>query len=126
MIVKNVTDNDMESALHACNVQLGTDNVIFNRYEHVGKRIRFTLTVKDSKGKGARRGFQVNKDGSHRRLAKACWHAHGEFFEALLDFVPEAVIQAGTKTIDKNGGNWQDWNIGSQFEPYFYSEACDC
>ena len=28
--------------------------------------------------------------------------------------------------IDKNGGNWQDCDIGSIMSPQMYSEACEC
>lgn len=83
--------------------------------------ITFTLTVESSREKGARRGHQG------QRVSAACWHAHGDFFDALFSINPDAVIVSmGTQTITKQDGNWQDRNIGSQMQPLYYSEACDC
>ena len=125
MIVKNVTDKDMQTALNLTN-DLYDCNIKFNRYEPIGNRINFTLTVVSSKNKGSRYGFQLNKNGSHRKLAKACWHVHGDFFDSLFSINPEAEVVSMGKKINTNSGNWEDRNIGSQYQPYFYSEACDC
>lgn len=85
-----------------------------------GTRYAVTLKVKDSHGKGAKIGY------SGRHTVNACWHVHGDFFDALLDLNPEIVIKTLNRTIDKKGGNWHDWNIGSIMYPRFYSEACEC
>jgi hypothetical protein len=98
------------------------NNVMFNRLDVVGKRIHFTLRVRSSKGLGARRSH------SGRRLACACWHAHGHLFEAILKYDPSAKIMSqGVKTtITVLGGNWVDKNIGSMVQPIMFSQACDC
>lgn len=122
MIVKHVTVEQMESALAAVNKQF-ENNVQFNRFQPNGSKINFTLRVKDSHKPGHRRGF------TGKRMASACWHVHGTFFDALLGIEPQAVIISrggpGAR-IDRNGGNWQDCNIGSQFQPMMFSGACDC
>lgn len=116
MIAKNVTLDDLESALAKANEKF-SGNLRWNRYpEKAGRGYRFTLRVSDSKGPGARLGF------SGRHMTSACWHAHGTFFDALPR---EAVVKAGELTI-RPGDMWQDRNIGSMMQPLYYSEACEC
>ena len=120
MLAKNVTSTELYQAVRKINEKY-YGNVIFNREpELIGKRLRFTLKIKNSRNVGAR----VSQQG--RRMASACWHVHGDLFEALFTIQPEAVITAGGKTIDKNGGNWEDQNIGSQMYPLMHSDACKC
>jgi hypothetical protein len=120
MECKNIEENDLFQALKAVNERYG-DNVEFNRSpEWRGKRICFTLKVKDSKGPGARRGF------TGRRLINACWHVHGHFFEKLWSIRPEAEIKAGSLIMRGPEDNWQDRNIGSMMSPLMFSEACNC
>lgn len=122
MNARNVTIEQMERALKAVNRKY-KGNVAFETFTPRKNGVDFTLRTYDSKGPGARRSF------SGRRMPKACWHAHGDFFEAVLKIAPEAVIISrggpGAR-IDRNGGNWQDCNIGSQVQPLMFSEACDC
>lgn len=120
-VVRNATTDDLRKALDAINTKYD-GNVIFNREpEQVTKNsVRFTLRVKDSKGPGARRSHEG------RPMTSACWHVHGDFFDALLNINPEAVIKTGRTTITNEGGNWEDFNIGSMMKPMYYSEACDC
>lgn len=84
-------------------------------------RFRATLTVRDSSGIGASWNPVRN-----RRIAAACWHAHGTFFAILLRIDPAATIRTFSGTIDSSGGNWRDWNRGSMFEPWRASEGCHC
>jgi hypothetical protein len=124
MIAKNVTESDLQSALDQVNKKYA-DNIKFKRLDYQGRNIRFTLTVNSSKNPGGRLGFPDN-DGKQKHLAAACWHAHGDFFDALFSINPSAVIVANGSIITSNGGNWQDRNIGSQYRPLYYSEACEC
>lgn len=121
MIAKNCSIEDLERALKEVNKKY-ENNITFNRYpEKYGNGIRFTLRVKDSKKAGHRIGH------TGRRLINACWHVHGDFFDALFKINPEAIIIVGSnRKITKNYGNWQDWNIGSVLYPLMYSEACEC
>ena len=119
--IKNVTSADLVKALRVVNEKY-EDNITWNNYEQLSeKRFRITLRVENSHGKGARKGTL-----SGRALIYACWHVHGDFFDALLSMNPEAIIKSAGRTITKDGGNWEDWNIGSLCEPLYYSLACDC
>lgn len=98
-------------------------NVTFNRFpESLGftrdgrPKFRLTLRVDSSKGPGARLSHQG------RRMAAACWHVHGRFFRALP---AGCTIKAGTLTLTP-ASPWHDMNIGSQVQPLYYSNACEC
>jgi len=121
MKARNCNDHDLLCALALVN-QRYKENIWFKSFTSKRNGVDFTLSVKDSRAPGHRRGR------SGRRIAAACWHVHGHFFEALLHLVPEASIRSSMLKvkIDKNGGNWQDKNIGSIAKPLLYSEACDC
>jgi hypothetical protein len=116
MLAKNVSMSDLENALEKVNEKF-EGNIRFKEIRQQGRNIRFTLTVNSSRGKGGR----WNHDKS-RRVAAACWHAHGEFFDSLPD---EAVIVANGEKI-RPGDTWKDQRMGSLFCPVYYSELCDC
>ena len=121
MIIR-ATKQELEQALAKVNERYD-NNITWNTFEQLnqsGTRFRVTLRVKDSKGKGHKNGY------SGRRTINACWHVHGYFFEALLAINPDIVIKTAGRTVDKNGGNWEDWNIGSLMCPRYFSEACEC
>ena len=116
----NATIRQLEIALIQVN-KVYKNNIIFKDIEQVSSKIvNFTLRVKDSKGSGARRSY------SGRRLVSACWHVHGNLFDCLIDMDESIYIQSLGKRIDKDGGNWVDWNIGSKFCPVYISYCCDC
>lgn len=119
MIVKNVTPKELRQALDKIQAHFG-GNLNFLKLEPLGASYRVRLRVKDSKGKGAGVGH------TGRRLVSACWHTYGYFFEALLAINDKAVIKSLRFTITKEGGNWQDYNIGSIIYPLCASEACEC
>jgi len=131
MKAKNAPIEDLERALNEINKKYD-NNVIFEHIHQYGKRsimVNFRLRVKDSHGKGARLGQHLTKKGNRRHLINACWHVHGDFFEALLKINPKAEITALNKKITMNSGHyeiWRDWNIGSLYEPLYFSEACEC
>lgn len=138
MIAKNTTRDQLEQALAKINADKFENNITWRRAPEVlnsaGTRHRFTLRAVDSKGKGGRLGhphssWTTRKGEAYkqRRIGQsACWHAHGHFFDALFEIAPDAVILAGAQTITKDAGNWEDRNIGSMMEPFYYSEACEC
>lgn len=115
----NASQSELNQALTQVN-QLFDDNIKFKRLDQQGSRVNFTLTVEDSRQPGSRRS------GSGRRIAAACWHVHGEFFDLLFAINPNAWISTQGRKITAESGNWQDWNIGSIMNPLYYSQACEC
>jgi hypothetical protein len=142
MIARNVTESQMYLALAEIN-QKYDGNIVFKSFEKKGKGFSFTLTVKETtRGKGKARiaAPGVRKSSScfqhERRIAAACWHVHGHFFEELFKIAPDARVfstffkrfqtESFTGWITKDGGNWLDGNIGSTYSPMMFSEACFC
>jgi hypothetical protein len=117
MKVKNITENQLRNALNEVNKEQGS-KLIFNREpEKIGNFIFFTIKSEKSGIVGSR----VSHSG--RKLTSASWHSHGFLFDKLLDINEEAIIKTATSTIDKNGGNWTDFNCGSMFEPVLMSST---
>ena len=136
MIIRNVSGEDLSKALTETRKKYN-NNVIWNKYKQTSETtFRVTLKVLNSHDKGARLGQQVltRKDGStyRKHISSACWHAHGDFFDNLLNINENAVIVVATGKIYKDPetlcivGNWEDRNIGSMMNPLYYSVACDC
>ena len=121
MLIK-ATREQIQQALDKANEEFA-DNLMFNNFTPEGKQYRVTLRVKDSQGLGARLGFPHSGTGKQRHLVSACWHAHGEFFDALPEGTSITVAQLGTIYA---GDSWQDRNIGSMMQPMYFSEACEC
>lgn len=119
----NVTQQDLEKALEVVNVKY-KGNVEFNNFQPQGKRFNCTLRVKNSRGPGARRSQDWN--GKRRRLISACWHVHGDFFDALWDIAPDMNVFTGGMMYRDRGDNWQDMQVGSIMYPAYMSELCDC
>ena len=117
MKVKNITEKQLKRALKEVNKEQGSQ-LIFNREpEQKGNFIFFTIKSKKSGVVGSR----VSHSG--RNLISASWHSHGFLFDKLLEINEDAIIKTATSTIDKNGGNWVDFNCGSIMCPVFMSET---
>lgn len=125
MIIRGVSKQDLELALSVVNSHF-YGNITMSKCEPLTKNglsWRVRLGVVSSHGSGARRSW------SGRRVAAACWHAHGHFFRALPD---SARITTGFFMV--NGRNetfgpndeWVDGNVGSLFNPVLASELCEC
>jgi len=133
MQFKNVSQIEMQKALDVVNRKYG-DNVQFGRLDNKGKTIIATLRVisakKGAKGRKLNQSWLIYGNGI-KSNGSACWHVHGDFFEALLNINPKAIILSMLSKIfiNENGmtvGNWQDRNIGSMINPIMYSGACEC
>lgn len=129
LIFKNTTIGELEQALVEVNKKYD-NNIVFREIFNKGKNVSATLYTKDTQKAGHRVGFVRTSRGNRRKLPSACWHVHGDLFDAILKINENVVIKSSFRQepiiIDKNGGNWQDWNIGSNFDPLYFSEACDC
>jgi hypothetical protein len=136
MIIRGIDKGQLDAAMQRVNMHFA-GNVKWKRLDLIGESRghasghswRCTLSVVDSRGKG----HKISRScGRERHIAAACWHVHGHFFDAVLDVAPGAVITVSRcvkgkiQNSDKRAGNWQDFNIGSQCQPAFASEACWC
>lgn len=125
MKIYNTTFEDIRKALARVNKRFD-DNICFKSgptfLNQTGTSFNVTLTVLDSRGPGARRGFQRRKDGKRRRLSAACWHVHGYFMYYLNR--KAAIVSLGHRS--GPSGPWRDWQVGSQFDPVYMSGLCDC
>ena len=127
MQARNVSFQEMNQALEIVNKKYD-GNIEFKRLEWRGKKIIFTLKVKDNKGLGTALNVMYklkeirgdNLRGQPKHSGSASWYAHGYFYEELLKISPKAVINSTLKgksvSIDINGGNWQNPVLGS---PYY-------
>lgn len=117
--IRNVTKEQIEKALEQTNTKF-EDNIIFNRFDQTGKNFAVTLKVKSSSCSGARIGF------SGKKMAIACWHVYGTFFDEIFKVCPNAVVISMGEKITAEYGNWQDKQVGSIVDPRLYSEMCHC
>jgi hypothetical protein len=122
VIVRNVNLDDLDWALATVN-GLFNNNVRWRRSPEwlnnsrgKGSSYRCTLTVWDSGEEGGRRS------ASGRRVAAACWHIYGAFFDAL----PGHAVISANGVNHRPGDTWEDRNIGGQWAPFYYSDACEC
>ena len=127
MYVYGVTESQLQDALADTNLEYD-GNLVFRRGpERVSRNcLQFTITVNDSSGTGAKYNHVTG-----RRVSAACWHAHGDLFETLLDIEPNARIVTGYgpngSEITADGGNWQDWAAtGIYYGPMMASQMCNC
>ena len=102
-------------------------NLRFKREpEKDGRSVSFTLTVKDSRAKGARRS------NTGRRIAAACWHCNRDVMLTIFTGNPDARVK--TAIADYKGfGDFVDkypatgrTNVGSQADPMDFEDACNC
>ena len=125
MLIRNATEKDIRDALAETNEDFD-NNIRFKRLDAAGKtragdpKHTVTLTVHSSKESGSRRSR------SGRRIAAACWHAHGTFMDALPENCEIVTTIGRGRETKRPGDPWQDANVGSDFYPLYFSEACDC
>jgi hypothetical protein len=121
MLIHNVDIDDIERAFLAVN-RVYSDNVTYKRFDWAGKnkdgndKYNVALTVNDSAGPGGRRSPKG------RRIAAACWHVFGVFYDSLPD---QAVIVAWGRKFSA-GDPWLDTRKGSPNRPSWYSDLCEC
>ncbi len=142
MQIKNVNLDQLTLALAAVNTRF-QGNIRWNLGGRWGSEYRTDPEPQPLNRKGTRWNVRIRitdydrpgyrRTTSDKRHPSACWHVHGHFFDALLYIEPRAVIRSGYNpetgrpiVIDRNGGNWTDRNIGSEFRPLYFSQACDC
>lgn len=136
MEVKGITADQVRWAVEMVNArydgQLELKPGNYPNYEQIRElnrarnRVSFTLKVKDVRNKpGARRGHE-------RRINAACWHLNRDLYVELFKINPDAKITTALSTYD----GWEDFlakypatgdkNIGSNFQPLYMAQACNC
>ena len=111
----NATIGELTAAM--AELQKKYPAVSFETLEQKTKgRVSFTL-----KAKSGEPGSRLSHSG--RKLPKASWHVHGEFFDLLFAMRSDIFIDSLGKRIDITGGNWEDSNIGSLMHPVYFSEV---
>lgn len=119
-MVTNASSETLRAALARVNEKYA-QNITFRDVKQISKnRIQFTLRSVNSRASGAGMSY------SGRRMPTACWHAHGDFFEALFAVDPLAWVRSRGRMINVEHGNWEDRNVGSQIHPLAHSESCGC
>ncbi len=125
MIISKCSKADIDYAIIEVNARYN-QNIKLNNYEclnGIGTRHRVTLRVLDSHGPGAHLSRAMEAWGHHaRRTTSACWHIHGQFFDALPSGTK---IQSRGITL-RAGNHWLDFNVGSIMYPVYASESCLC
>lgn len=127
MKVKGIDQDQLTSIVRGVSVSQYDGNIRFNREpETKGNFVLFTLTVRSSRDKGAKRS------NTGRRIAACCWHAHRDVMIAIFNVNPEALLVTamaryeGRDGFERNYPATGDANIGSAFAPMCYADACEC
>lgn len=69
--------------------------------------------------------------GTSRRVNAVCWHGHRDFLARLFTILPDLTVRTARATYRGLDNFHQtfpltDINIGSNFQPLLYSDACNC
>ena len=153
MLARNVTREDLTIAADSVGIDVidyrpkGKNGA---RFRLAPRRLR-TPAGRISKADTGRlcavRGFR--SDGIRKRTSSVCWHGHRDFFRALLKRRPDARIQTTLLARENrfnvyhgdltSGARWYtaenfehvfpltaDLNIGSERDPLYVSDACEC
>ena len=123
MKIYNTTLETLQEALKRTN-EIFNGNVIWNRSpESLNEKdtaFVLTLRVKNSSDYGARRST------IGRKMVSACYHVHGMFFDYLFELSDTVRVRTGQQHLESKYDNWNDFNIGSEYQPCMMSYACEC
>lgn len=127
---------DLDKALETVN-QKYDNNIRFN--PDSDGPTRFTLRAKLKAERRSNKGCALSThymmslypgsifgEQKKRYTGAACWHVHGDFFDALFEVNPNAVVYSRGNRIDKYYGNWENFEIGSRMYPVYASDCCEC
>ena len=102
-------------------------NIVVERHAHEnGSRLAARLWAADGRGPGAR----VSWTGRHAHAA--CWHAYRDVLAELFERFPRATVRTAMAVYRGRDGFEQHYpqtaysNIGSQMQPVYMPELCDC
>jgi len=79
-----------------------------------------------------KKGLDWASGSAYRNSRFACWHVHGDFFNALFHINPDAVVYSQGRRITKHEGNWVDYgracwdSQNREVVMVKVSESCKC
>ena len=142
MIVTGASVEDVELIVRAVSQTKYDGNVeirdISDKSSRRTVRTSFTLRVKDghagSKGAKGSRGFESSGTGPHGLRCSslsACWHVHYDVLETLFDHHPAVIVTTSmaryvAENFHQEAIKTAGINVGSQVQPYFSTELCEC
>lgn len=130
MLYRNCTLDELEDAARRAGVRLVG-------VQPVGRGLRATLGLlpPPADRDGAVRWQRRSASPSRRKVAAVCWHGHAVFMLYLYLRNPNVRITGGRETsVDYQGAahflatfrSTGLWNIGSDYHPVYYADACTC
>jgi len=129
MKTRNITTNQLQSALDKINLELYDGNItmdIDERFTSKGlPRHKVKIGVKDSHKVGG-----SYNPYSERHIAAACWHVFGHFFDELGEVCDDdALVELmdydyQRRIVHPKDHDWLDLNVGSAFYPMYQSDKC--
>lgn len=133
MEARNVNRSQLEDAALSVGVVITDYRVTGTRVLRHNFVLRLDRTAKDREGK---QRYQRMNHTHSRRVAAVCWHGHRDFFRALFKVAPDATISTARLRRDKirySADTFEEVfpetgyaNIGSQFQPCNFQDACTC
>lgn len=113
-MITNASQSELHQALDKINEKY-EGNIFFNTILNKEKRVSFTLAAVSGK-------YGSRNSASGRKMPKASWHAHGDFFDALFEINPDCFVRSQGKKITKDAGNWEEIKTGSFYSPSYMSD----
>jgi hypothetical protein len=112
-------------------------NLIVNDItDHHGKRRpRIGATLRTVTGKGGDKYSSApgaRRSWSGRRMPAACWHTYRDVLNVLFEMHPDAIVRTSMAVYKGLDGFREEYpntaykNIGSQFNPAYMPELCEC
>lgn len=136
MNVWGFTEKQIQATVDFVSAYEYSDNLIVDRLDTITEstlRTNLKLRVVSSRGPGHRLAARAHHNtGNRRHLVAACWHAHRDVLTVLFDMQPEARIKTCFADYRGQDGFLRLFpatyrrNAGSQVEPVFYGQCCDC
>lgn len=129
MEIRGVSYGDVERIIAQVSRDRYAGNVISNSDAHAllsgGRGFRGRLSVRDSRGEGAR------TSASGRRGPYACWHAYRDVLAALFAEYPQAKVRTALARYVGREGFEELYpatayvNIGSEMQPAYMPQLCE-
>lgn len=112
-------------------------NLTINDITDLGgvRRPRIRASLRTREGKGADKFTSApgaRKSWSGRRMPAACWHTFRDVLNVSFERHPDAIVRTSMAVYKGHKGFLAEYpetaykNIGSQFQPAYMTELCEC